>query len=205
MSLSIVELESIKNAGRPTLVFFWAQWQEESLLKDLQEAVDALSQRYPSVLVHSVEAEQSAELSTAFNVSLVPSYYGFHGQKMIGKVEGANPPELVKLVKQLAAIKYDPATSAAAPTSSSSAAVDITIRLKQIINAAPVMLFMKGSPAAPRCGFSRQICEILTEHSIPFATFDILTDEDVRAGLKTYSDWPTYPQLYGKYAHDPSA
>ena len=58
------------------------------------------------------------------------------------------------------------------------------------------MLFMKGSPDAPKCGFSRQIVEILTSNNIPFASFDILTDETVRAGLKTYSDWPTFPQLY---------
>ena len=71
-------------------------------------------------------------------------------------------------------------------------------RLKQLINTASVMLFMKGSPDAPKCGFSRTIVEMLKEENIQFATFDILTDEDVRAGLKTYSDWPTYPQLYSK-------
>ena len=58
------------------------------------------------------------------------------------------------------------------------------------------MLFMKGSPSAPRCGFSRQITEILSTNDIPFASFDILNDENIRAGLKTYSDWPTFPQLY---------
>ena len=58
------------------------------------------------------------------------------------------------------------------------------------------MLFMKGSPDAPKCGFSRQIVEILTANNIPFASFDILTNEIIRAGLKTYSDWPTFPQLF---------
>jgi len=58
------------------------------------------------------------------------------------------------------------------------------------------MLFMKGVPDAPRCGFSRQIVEILQSKQVPFASFDILGDEEVRAGLKTYSDWPTFPQLY---------
>ena len=61
---------------------------------------------------------------------------------------------------------------------------------------APVMLFMKGCPSAPRCGFSRQISEILSTNEIPFASFDILTDENIRAGLKKFSDWPTFPQLY---------
>ena len=58
------------------------------------------------------------------------------------------------------------------------------------------MLFMKGMPDAPRCGFSRQVVEILRNSDIPFASFDILSDEEVRNGLKTFSEWPTYPQLY---------
>lgn len=190
------ELSQIRATGQPTLLFFWASWLEEALLKDLREAVDALVQRYPTVLVHSLDAEENPELSSAFQVSLVPCYCAFHGPTVVGRVEGANPAAVVKLVKQLAAIKYDP-SSAAAPTSSSAASpADVTVRLKQLIYTAPVMLFMKGAPAAPKCGFSRQICEILKEHAIPFASFDILGDEDVRTGLKALSDWPTYPQLY---------
>ena len=69
-------------------------------------------------------------------------------------------------------------------------------RLRSLINKAAVMLFMKGSPDSPKCGFSRAIVDILRVNNIPFSSFDILTDEEVRAGLKTYSDWPTYPQLY---------
>ena len=60
------------------------------------------------------------------------------------------------------------------------------------------MLFMKGSPESPKCGFSRTIVDILNDEGIKFSTFDILTDEEVRGGLKVYSDWPTYPQLYCK-------
>lgn len=69
-------------------------------------------------------------------------------------------------------------------------------RLKSIINKAPVTLFMKGCPDAPKCGFSAKICGILAEHKVEFSHFDILTDEEVRQGLKSYSNWPTYPQLY---------
>jgi Grx4 family monothiol glutaredoxin len=71
-------------------------------------------------------------------------------------------------------------------------------RLEQLINSAPVMLFMKGTPEAPRCGFSRQMVELLKTTGVPFSSFDILTDESVRQGLKEYSNWPTYPQLYVK-------
>jgi Grx4 family monothiol glutaredoxin len=69
-------------------------------------------------------------------------------------------------------------------------------RLKQLVNRSSVMLFMKGLPSAPQCGFSRQIVQILDESRISYDAFDILSDEEVRQGLKVYSDWPTYPQLY---------
>jgi Grx4 family monothiol glutaredoxin len=81
-------------------------------------------------------------------------------------------------------------------------------RLAKLTHAADVMVFMKGTPNAPRCGFSRKLVELLTETKVfvsdeqqqpqshTFATFDILSDESVRQGLKVYSQWPTYPQLY---------
>jgi Grx4 family monothiol glutaredoxin len=69
-------------------------------------------------------------------------------------------------------------------------------RLKKLVNRHKVMLFMKGLPSAPQCGFSRQIVEILDESSVPYDAFNILEDEEVRQGLKEFSDWPTYPQLY---------
>eukprot|EP00633_Aureoumbra_lagunensis_P009446 CAMPEP_0197323102 /NCGR_PEP_ID=MMETSP0891-20130614/70306_1 /TAXON_ID=44058 ORGANISM="Aureoumbra lagunensis, Strain CCMP1510" /NCGR_SAMPLE_ID=MMETSP0891 /ASSEMBLY_ACC=CAM_ASM_000534 /LENGTH=600 /DNA_ID=CAMNT_0042815657 /DNA_START=73 /DNA_END=1876 /DNA_ORIENTATION=+ len=72
----------------------------------------------------------------------------------------------------------------------------LELRLKNLIQKAPVMLFMKGEPTAPRCGFSRTICEILSNADIQFDSFDILEDNDIRQGLKTYSQWPTYPQVY---------
>jgi Grx4 family monothiol glutaredoxin len=55
---------------------------------------------------------------------------------------------------------------------------------------------MKGTPAEPRCGFSRQVVEALRATGLPFGTFDILGDDEVRQGLKAFSQWPTFPQLY---------
>lgn len=69
-------------------------------------------------------------------------------------------------------------------------------RLSKLVNRSKVMLFMKGLPSMPRCGFSRKICEILHEMGVEYDAFDILGDEEVRQGLKIFSNWPTYPQLY---------
>merc|ERR1712071_114254 len=69
-------------------------------------------------------------------------------------------------------------------------------RIKALVNRSRIMLFMKGVPSKPRCGFSRQIVEILEEEKVPYDSFSILEDEEVRQGLKKMFDWPTYPQLY---------
>ena len=69
-------------------------------------------------------------------------------------------------------------------------------RLSELVKAAPVMLFMKGTPSAPQCGFSRQTVSMLRDKGIRYGFFNILADDDVRQGLKEYADWPTYPQVW---------
>ena len=59
-----------------------------------------------------------------------------------------------------------------------------------------VMLFMKGNKMFPQCGFSAAVVEVLKKHSVPFESFNVLSDMNVRDGIKEYSEWPTIPQLY---------
>lgn len=66
------------------------------------------------------------------------------------------------------------------------------------MSSAPVLLFMKGTPQDPKCGFSKKTVKLLRDHQIAFSSFDILSDDQVRQGLKKFSNWPTYPQLYVK-------
>lgn len=73
---------------------------------------------------------------------------------------------------------------------------DLNARLSELVKAAPVMLFMKGTPSAPQCGFSRQTVSILREKGIRYGFFNILADDEVRQGLKEFSEWPTFPQVY---------
>ncbi|MDQ6981381.1 MAG: Grx4 family monothiol glutaredoxin [Mariprofundus sp.] len=61
-----------------------------------------------------------------------------------------------------------------------------------------VVLFMKGTPEFPQCGFSQRVAAILAEHSILYVSVNILLNEAIRQGVKDYSDWPTIPQLYVK-------
>ena len=69
-------------------------------------------------------------------------------------------------------------------------------RIEKTLNQDRIMLFMKGSPSMPQCGFSAAVVQILKEVGTPFGSFNILADPELREGLKQYASWPTYPQLY---------
>ncbi|MBM3602563.1 MAG: Grx4 family monothiol glutaredoxin [Alphaproteobacteria bacterium] len=73
---------------------------------------------------------------------------------------------------------------------------EIVARIKQDLADNPVMLYMKGSPAAPHCGFSNVVVQILAQLGVPYGSADILSDPDLRQTLKDFADWPTFPQLY---------
>lgn len=71
-------------------------------------------------------------------------------------------------------------------------------RIQQQIDSAPVVLYMKGTPQFPQCGFSAQTVEVLKACDADFAHVDVLADPEVRANLPRYANWPTFPQLYIK-------
>ena len=75
---------------------------------------------------------------------------------------------------------------------------DATSRIDEIVKGNEVVLFMKGTPLFPQCGFSSRAISILDHLGVPFETVDVLQDQEIRQGIKDYSDWPTIPQLYVK-------
>jgi Grx4 family monothiol glutaredoxin len=93
-------------------------------------------------------------------------------------------------------IQGAPETGNSGPDNSTTSATELHERLTNLVKAAPVMLFMKGTPSAPQCGFSRQLVGSLRERGIRYGFFNILADDDVRQGLKEFADWPTFPQLW---------
>ena len=73
---------------------------------------------------------------------------------------------------------------------------DAQDRIDGLVKANPVVLFMKGSPLFPQCGFSSRAIAILNHLNVEFESVDVLQDQGIRQGIKAYSDWPTIPQLY---------
>ena len=75
---------------------------------------------------------------------------------------------------------------------------DVSERIKLNIDENDVVLFMKGTPVFPQCGFSAAVVGVLTHLGVKFKSVDVLEDMEVRDGIKQFSDWPTIPQLYVK-------
>ena len=76
--------------------------------------------------------------------------------------------------------------------------MEIKEKIKNLINDNQVCLFMKGTPDAPQCGFSMAVVNMLKHLNVNFKGINVLEDENLRQGIKDYSDWPTIPQLYVK-------
>ena len=76
--------------------------------------------------------------------------------------------------------------------------MDVNARIEEQLNSHDVLLYMKGKPDFPQCGFSGQTVAALNAVGKPYAFVNIFEDSEIREGLKTYSNWPTFPQLYVK-------
>ncbi|KAI3404621.2 GRX3 [Candida oxycetoniae] len=164
----------------------------------------------PSITFLSINADELSEISELFDVSAVPYFILIRNQTILKELSGADPKEFIAALNQFAGESSKNAIPATVSTTTTTTAEKspsasepvqeseeaLNERLHKLTTAAPIMLFMKGSPSSPQCGFSRQLVAILREHQVRFGFFDILKDDSVRQGLKKFSDWPTFPQLY---------
>ncbi|XP_034940387.1 glutaredoxin 3 [Chelonus insularis] len=171
------------------VIHFYAPWADQctqinSLLVHLAKSDNHKDAKYATI-----EAEEIPEVSLKYKVSAVPTIILIKNSKVVDRVDGVNPGELGdKIAKHL--------KNESCGSSSENSEIKLEERLKKLINQAPCMLFMKGNPTTPKCGFSRTIVGILDSLNADYQTFDILEDNAVREGLKKFSNWPTYPQLY---------
>ena len=69
-------------------------------------------------------------------------------------------------------------------------------RIEALVQSSPIFVFMKGTKLMPQCGFSNNVVQILNALGMSFETFDVLSDMEIRQGIKEFSDWPTIPQVY---------
>ncbi|KAF9883876.1 monothiol glutaredoxin grx4 [Aspergillus nanangensis] len=206
-----------------SVLYFHAPWAAPCT--QMRAVLSALASQYPvttppSIAFLSVNAEELPDISEEYDVTAVPfvvltrggsvleSISGSEATRVRDAVErhagaaGVTPSQNNNIPPPLSAVPREngpttatqsPLNGAATPQESKEA---LFARLAELVKAAPVMLFMKGTPSEPQCGFSRQLVAILRERSVKYGFFNILADEDVRQGLKEFAEWPTFPQLW---------
>ncbi|KAI1479931.1 hypothetical protein K445DRAFT_60151 [Daldinia sp. EC12] len=197
------------------VIFFHAPWAAPCA--QMAKVIEALASDYatkedsPPTSWVSINAEELSDVSEIYDVVAVPYVVLQRNDQVLEAVSGSNVSALRKAIET-----HAPLNSTAAATATNGNKTDATgggeevgkneevlspeeelnKRLTGLVSAAPVMLFMKGTPSEPKCGFSRQLVNILRERSVKYGFFNILADDDVRQGLKKFADWPTYPQLW---------
>ncbi|KAK0729424.1 thioredoxin-like protein [Apiosordaria backusii] len=193
------------------IVSFHAPWAAPCA--QMATVLSTLASEYPvteprSTSWVSINAEDLSEISETYNVTAVPFLVLIRNGQVLETVSGSSAVKVRNAVETHAAKVGAPATNGAATaTDGNDGEVateedpekkkeELFKRLGDLVKAAPVMLFMKGTPSEPKCGFSRQLVAILRENAVKYGFFNILADDEVRQGLKEFADWPTYPQLW---------
>ena len=183
-------LESVLSAHGNVILYFWASWSEAC--RDMDAVLEAIQVEYGSMIhVVGVEAEKVTDVSLKYSVKAVPLCVLVRGGEVVDQVQGMDAIELQDKLRSVFLQQPGSAGRVEEPVQT------LDERLDALIQQSKVMLFMKGSPDAPKCGFSQKAVHALRESGChDFGSFDILEDQEVRQGLKEKSKWPTYPQLY---------
>ncbi|KAF8322617.1 glutaredoxin [Clavulina sp. PMI_390] len=196
--------ELSKDLNKVSLLSFWASWAEPC--KTMNQVVKELATKYSEILVLSIEAEGQSEIAESFDIESVPTFVILRGHTLLQRIVGADAAALTRAVETHGragpkALSTTTQAPAPAPSSISEKAPavetpeELTERLTRLMNKDKRVLFMKGTPDAPECGFSRQFVALLRERNVAFSYFNIYTDESVRQGLKVVNKWPTFPQF----------
>lgn len=193
-------------------IYFYATWA--SNCNETSEAFTNAANSTNDGLFLSIDADEQGDIAELFEIQSVPAFIFIRNGNILKEISSSDGKDFETAFKQLISGASPHSTASPfAKTESNSDIPDqsgagigeeeeeeteeqLNERLTQLTAAAPVMLFMKGTPSEPKCGFSRQMVGILREHQVRFGFFDILKDDAVRQGLKKFSDWPTFPQLY---------
>ena len=217
-SLHLWENESTGDVKKRRVIFFWAPWHDQckvggpmdTIYESLAEATSTTpssttaSHEDDGVEFWKVEAELYPHLCQKYQVTFIPTFLMVDTNGVVvDRIEGSNDPARLTMAVRSFLVRQEQPPKPPSPITNATQAMEpppmkqsTDIDIGALTRRSPIILFMKGLPSHPRCGFSRQMCLLLDKYNVSYDAYDILTNEEVRQGLKAYSDWPTYPQLY---------
>jgi len=178
----------LDNFEKLFVVLFYADWHEQS--KYILNILKSQSKLHPDSVFAYINAENNdvAKIVEKYNVSVVPTIVFLNGSKEeLFRLENDSPQVISEKINE-----YEKAHKVSFELKRN----EMFPKIEKILAQFPLVIFMKGSPDAPKCGFSSKLVDQLRELKLRFAHFDILGDEEVRNWLRLYGKWQTYPQVW---------
>lgn len=189
---TLTALKTSKNVpGAGIIVHYGAPWCEP--VEPLREYYEQLAAQRPDLTFVYCDADAHGDIAEAEEITSVPHVVFFRPNLTTGvcdrtaEVSGA---KMALLSMNLNCIFNTLDDRSKYP--------DLDAYCKYLINKAPVMVFITGTPSRPKCGFTGRLMEMFFEHyeGLTYSFYDVMVDDEVCEHLKKYSDWPTYPQIY---------
>ncbi|KAJ5887980.1 thioredoxin [Penicillium taxi] len=180
------------------VLYFYTPWT--AFCTQMSATMSTIALQYPAsdpptISFISINAKELLDIAKEHGVSKAPSVVCLRSDQVLELIRGSDPTKVCDALNRHAGVNVT--TVLTIPALKSKESNDaLNARLTKLVKAAPVMLFLKGTPDSPMCRFSRRLVRILREHGIDYNYFNVLGDENVREGLKEFGDWPTFPQLW---------
>lgn len=193
------EYEKIKKEAEECLglvIHFSAEWCDPC--KSVNESLEREAKSYGcNLLVAEVDCEKASDVCEAAGVDSVPFIAFF-------RTPAAGENKTVERVADVAGAKLDQIEMNLVSLYGERGGNGVQLKdfpvlddyLKYLIERKGVVMFITGSPSRPRCGFTGRLCELVRDLGVPFVYYDVMASDAVCERLKTYSNWPTYPQVY---------
>ena len=194
MDLTTFDTNVIKFDGEGVVVHYVADWCPPC--KDVSEILSTIPTQYGGKISYvEIDVTKSEDICAASGVESVPfvAYYrhnpkleGGKKQQIVSTVNGAKLNSIVRNLRSLFGNGND----------SRAAFATLDEYIASLINRDRIVTFITGTPSHPMCGFTGKLCRLLEEYKVEYTYYDIMADDELCERLKTYSNWPTYPQLY---------
>lgn len=190
------------------IILFSASWAGESSqsARQIVETACTLHGHSFIEIEEKADDEETERLFDEMGIEVVPCVVRMWEGKEIGRVNGVESKDILTLLKRPVSASASantatlPVSATTVPVSSNTLVTDEM--LKELVGTSKLMLFIKGTPSRPQCGFTTQLIRLLSENGLHnsdhYSTFNILEDKAVREALKVWAQWPTYPQIYWK-------
>lgn len=189
----------------PTLVvlYIFTPWTE--FKTQMSAEISSIISRCPAEGVHavsliSIDGKALPDVAKLYGVKTAPCIVLLRNEEVLEVIRGeSDTAGICNAINTHAGADVAVVPSPDVPENNEAKDVldeELVARLTKLVKTAPVMVFIKGTAECPQCRFSRRLVVLLRQHEIAFDSFNILEDEEVRQGLKTFGDWPTFPQLW---------